>query len=109
MEFIKEKTTTNSIRFAVKENGEEIGRACLYLIHNEQHFKPYGLIEDVFVKETHRRKGIGTMLINKLIEEARKNNCYKLIATSRMENEKVHALYDKLNFEKHGFEFRLDF
>ncbi len=35
-------------------------------------------IEDVCVKETYRRKGIGRLLVQKLIEEAKTKKCYKI-------------------------------
>jgi len=35
--------------------------------------------------------------------------CYKLIATSRTSRPKVHELYQRLGFENHGVEFRMNF
>jgi ribosomal protein S18 acetylase RimI-like enzyme len=35
-------------------------------------------IEDVCVKESYRRKGIGKLLVQKLIEEAKNKKCYKI-------------------------------
>ena len=86
----------------------EIGRGYLYLIKNSRNQNPYGLIEDVFVEETHRGKGIGTKIIKKLLDEAERNKCYKVLATSRYEREKVHKLYARLGFREHGKEFRLE-
>ena len=35
-------------------------------------------IEDVCVKESYRRKGIGRLLIQKLMDEAKEKKCYKI-------------------------------
>ena len=89
--------------------GEVVGRAYLVLVQNELHPEPYALLEDVFVKEEYRGRGIGKEIVRKAIEKARELGCYKIIATSRFEREKVHRFYESLGFKKWGFEFRIDF
>ncbi|MFO7807554.1 MAG: GNAT family N-acetyltransferase, partial [Candidatus Moraniibacteriota bacterium] len=80
----------------------------LYTIKNDLHNKPFGLLEDVFVEENARGKNVGTSLVKEVIAAAQKENCYKLIATSRHSREKVHELYKKLGFYEQGLEFRVD-
>jgi len=71
-------------------------------------FKTTPSLEDVFVAEDHRGRGIGTMLVKAIVQEA-EQHCYKLIATSRHARPKVHDMYKKLGFVDHGTEFRVDF
>ena len=59
------------------------------------------IIEDVVVKENQRGKGIGKLLVNTLIEKAKKNNCDKIILSS---SEKNLKFYQKLGFQKNEFE-----
>lgn len=105
----KRKTRAKGIKFFIERNGKEIARAYLYLMKNDLHKRPFGLMEDVFVEESLRCKGYGTKIVKELIKEAKKQNCYKLIATSRYQREKVHKLYKKLGFKNWGKEFRMDF
>ena len=100
---------SSAVKFVAKENGQEVGRAFLYLISNDLHSEPYGLLEDVFVEETGRGKGIGKALVRAVIDEAKKRSCYKLIATSRTSRAEVHAWYERLGFKNYGLEFRIDF
>jgi len=109
MDIKRDERETKIIKLYVEEDGEEVGRASVVLIYNDLHKEPYGLLEDVFVDEKMRGQGIGTKLTNAIIEEAKKANCYKLVATSRYEREKVHELYKRLGFKEHGIEFRMDF
>jgi len=109
MEFKEKVVKTKGIKISVEENGKEIGRCFIYLIKNDLHKKPYALLEDVFVDENYRKKGIGTKLVKRAIELAKGLNCYKIIATSRFERENIHEWYQKLGFKKYGFEFRIDF
>lgn len=98
------------IRFSVtSEQGEEVGHAYLYCMYNDLHDQPFGLMEDVYIDDQVRGQGYGSKLIQDLIEEARSQGCYKLIGTSRMERPQVHILYEKLGFDKYGYEFRLTF
>lgn len=98
-----------AVKIIAEENGEEVGRAWLYVLYNSLHKEPFGLLEDVFVDENQRGKGIGTELVKKIIAEAKARRCYKLIATSRCARAKAHAWYEKLGFKNYGVEFRMDF
>ena len=96
-------------RFSVDKNGKEVAHTYLYIMANGLHERPFGLMEDLFVDENYRGRGIAGSLINRVIDEARRQNCYKLICTSRHGNEIVHKLYEKKGFGKHGIEFRMNF
>jgi GNAT superfamily N-acetyltransferase len=98
------------IKFSIKDETElEVARAYLYILKNDLHEEPFGFMEDVYVAESERGKGLGTKVVNALIAEAKEQGCYKLICTSRHEKNKVHSLYEKIGFKNHGNEFRIDF
>jgi GNAT superfamily N-acetyltransferase len=103
------KLTAQGIRFSVNRDGTEVAGAYLYLMSNDLHNEPFGLMEDVFVDESQRDEGMGTTLVQEIIAAAKENGCYKLIATSRDSRPKVHELYRRLGFSDHGREFRVDF
>lgn len=102
------KEVSVAIRLAYLLEGKEAGHVRLYLIRNDKHRRPYGLVEDLFVEEVFRGKGVATSLMRSLMTRAMGENCYKLIANSRRENEHVHKLYKKLGFLPHGYEFRIN-
>lgn len=108
METKKEIIQSSAVRFSVVQDDREVGRAFLFLIKNDLHDNPYGLLEDVEVDENFRGKGIGTHLVQHVIEEAKKFGCYKILATSRHVRPKVHVMYERLGFRNHGLEFRMD-
>jgi len=97
-----------ALKFTAEENGKILGSAYLYVMFNDLHKEPFGFLENVFVKEENRGNGIGSKLVNAIIKEAKKQNCYKIICTSRYENEQVHKFYNKLGFKDYGKEFRID-
>jgi GNAT superfamily N-acetyltransferase len=109
MDIQQKEIQSQAVKFFVEQDGKEVGRAFLYLIKNDLHPEPYGLMEDVFIDESLRGQGLGTELVKALIVKAKELGCYKLIATSRHERAKVHELYERLGFRNHGLEFRIDF
>lgn len=104
----EKKIDCYAIKITAKENDEVIGRAWLYVLYNDLHHEPYGMLEDVFVEEKYRGRGLGTKLVQAAMEESKRTGCYKLIATSRNSQEKLHAWYEKLGFKNYGVEFRMD-
>ena len=109
MNVTQQNLAAKGIRFSVNSDGVEVARAYLYLMHNDLHQEPFGLMEDVYVDESQRGGGLGTELVNEVVAAAKENGCYKLIATSRDSRPKVHDLYRRLGFSDHGREFRIDF
>lgn len=99
----------HGIRLAIIENDIEVGRAFVYFMHNDLHDQPFALMEDVYINEGFRGKGLGSDLVHQVITLAQNANCYKLIATSRESRPKVHSLYQQLGFTQRGLEFRMDF
>ncbi len=109
MELRTSTVTTTGVRISAVEGGRELGHCYIYLIRNDLHEEPYALLEDVYVNESERGKGVGTLLVRRAVELARELGCYKIIATSRFGREELHRWYEKLGFRLHGYEFRIDF
>jgi GNAT superfamily N-acetyltransferase len=109
MQITRSAAAAEGMRFSLSDGTKEIGRAYLYLMRNELHSAPFGLLEDVHIDESQRGTGLGTKLVLEVVEAARAAGCYKLIATSRSSRPKVHDLYRRLGFEDRGLEFRIDF
>lgn len=108
MQVKQKELAAKGIKLFVKdEHGDEVARAYLYILKNDLKDKPFGFMEDVFVSETQRGKGLGTTIVKALIDEAKKKGCYKIVATSRHSKPKVHALYNKIGFENFGTEFKM--
>ena len=63
-------------------------------------------IEDIIVYEKYRGKGYGEILIKHLINESKKNNCYKITLYC---DQKLEKFYEKNNFEKRNIEMSIYF
>ena len=94
-----EKDQTTKI-FVIEKDSNLIATATLII---EQKFI-YNLsklahIEDVCVKKEMRKQGYGKLIINKIIDEAKKIGCYKI--TLDCSNENI-SFYKLSNFEVRG-------
>jgi GNAT superfamily N-acetyltransferase len=105
----REERPARGIRFSIRNELGEVARAYLYVMNNDLHEEPFGLLEDVLVDESQRGSGLGTTLVKEVIAAAREAGCYKLVATSRASRPRVHELYERLGFTNYGLEFRLNF
>jgi GNAT superfamily N-acetyltransferase len=108
MKVDRQDRAAKGIRFSISGEGREVARAYLYVMTNDLHEAPFGLLEDVYVDESQRGGGLGSALVKEVIGAARELGCYKLVATSRTSRPKVHELYERLGFAKHGVEFRIN-
>lgn len=108
MDIHKAAAKSEGVRLFIRRDDREVARAYLFLVWNSLHDAPFGLLEDVYVDETSRGRGLGTEIVNAVIKEAKARGCYKLVATSRHTRPKVHELYLRLGFKDHGKEFRID-
>ena len=92
--------------FIAEADGKIVGTATLLI---EQKFIHQGSsvahIEDVAVKGNQQGRGIGLLLMKKLIKEAKRNKCYKIILDF---NKGVAGFYKKMGFYVNGYCMRLD-
>ncbi len=110
MEFKQEiLKDTFAIKITAQEDGKVVGRCLLYILKNELHKEPFGLLEDVFVEESHRNHGLGSQLVQRAVDEAKAQGCYKLIATSRNSKPELQKFYAKFGLEVWGVEYRVNF
>lgn len=109
MQLKKTEKSSQAIKIEAEKDGKIVGRAYLYLIYNDLHQAPYGLLEDVFVEDSERGQGTGTELVKAVIEEAKAQGCYKLVGCSRYSRPNVHKWYESFGFQDYGKQFRMDF
>ena len=85
----------------IEDNDEVVSSSTLTIIKNlTRGAKPYGLIENVVTHPQYRKKGYGTSILNKAIEIAKENNCYKVMLLTSSKKEETLTFYEKAGFKK---------
>ncbi len=82
--------------YAAEENGELIAYAGIWII------PPEGYITNVAVHPDCRRKGTGSRVLQKLIEEASSEGVTDVTLEVRVSNAPAIALYKSFGFEETG-------
>ena len=83
--------------FIAKNNDKIIGSGTILIEPKLIHDLSYvGHIEDIIVDGNYRNKGIGKLILEKLINVAKENKCYKVILDCSVANVKF---YEKLGFK----------
>jgi ribosomal-protein-alanine N-acetyltransferase len=67
-----------------------------------QHVHPEWELENIVVASGCRRKGLGTLLLEKLVRHARETNGESVFLEVRESNQSARALYGKLGFRESG-------
>jgi ribosomal protein S18 acetylase RimI-like enzyme len=90
----------NNIKyFLAKENGKIIAYCHVCIIPNlTYNGKSIGHIENIITDGTGKSKKIAKKLMEKAINYAEENNCYKVVLRSGLEREEAHLFYNKLGF-----------
>src|SRR5207302_10986183 len=100
-----------SYRLYVAVAGAKIvGTFALLIMDNLAHLgKKSAVVEDVGVLPEFQGHGVGKMMMDFAMQEARRSLCYKLVLSSNAKREGAHHFYDSLGFDRHGYSFRVDF
>ncbi len=64
-----------------------------------------GMLSEMVVDETVRKRGIGTALLGTIIDMARQRGCRRIELDSAFHREETHRFYEKAGFEKRAVLF----
>ena len=81
-----------AIYIVAKEDDEIVGYGGMWHVINEGH------ITNIAVKKQHRKKGIGTKIINALIDIAKEKEMIGITLEVRVSNDIAKSLYKKSGF-----------
>jgi N-acetylglutamate synthase-like GNAT family acetyltransferase len=90
----------------VEDNNRIIGTCSLIIIDNLGHKgAKLAVVESVIVERKFRGRGVGHIMMNHVMEMAKKEKCYKIMLSSNKKRILAHRFYQKLGFKQHGISF----
>ena len=96
-EVLKNEIIGENKKYIVAKNEKEIVGFCGIMIN-----LPDVEIMNIVVKKNSRQKGIGTILLNKVIEISQKLNCEKIFLEVNEKNILALKLYENAGFQQVG-------
>ena len=94
-------TNDESVIFAVEmDDGSLLGFTQLYPLFSSVSARRVWLLNDLFVSETARRKGVGQMLMHAARTFATETGAKGLALETGVSNTGAQALYEKLGYKK---------
>jgi GNAT superfamily N-acetyltransferase len=103
-------TTGLTVYVATAEPGEIVGIVSLLVVPNLGYdCHPSAFVEAMVVAAAHRRRGVGRLLMDRLLADATAASCRKvqLLTHKRHATDGAHAFYRALGFEAEAEGFRL--
>ena len=101
--FIQERLDNNeSVIFVALENGTDqaVGFTQLYPKYSSMRVVKNWILNDLFVEETQRKKGIGESLIKTAMDFARENGAKFVELSTAIDNHTAQSLYEQIGFRK---------
>ena len=86
--------------FGAVDNGKVVSTCYCAIIPNlTNNAKSIGFIENVVTDENYRKQGLAKKVIDKAVEFAKSNDCYKVFLESGIARTEAHKFYEKIGFE----------
>lgn len=100
-EFLKERLTKNeSVIFIAYEDEKPVGFTQLFPSFSSVSMQKSLVLNDLYVKETARRKGVAKELINRAIALAKETKAKGILLETGKENVNAQKLYEMIGFTK---------
>jgi GNAT superfamily N-acetyltransferase len=96
--------------YVAEGGGEIVGATSLLLLPNLTYdCRPTAFFEPMVVAAAHRRRGVGRLLVERVLDDARAAGCWKVqvISHKRHADDGAYAFYEALGFEGEATGFRL--
>ena len=106
--FAKIRAATGHELLVAEEEGKVVGTMVLIIVPNLSHGGlPWAGVENVMVDADYRRRGIGKLLMDYVLAQAKKAGCYKIQLISDKSRKEAHKFYRALGYKASGHGFRL--
>jgi GNAT superfamily N-acetyltransferase len=103
--FNQKMSSENDTLFCAEDKGKVIGFSAFEVLLNFSRPSKYGLVGEIIVDKNYREKGVGTSLINRIMERAREKGCASLELNSSLFRTGAHEFFLKNGFEKKAYLF----
>jgi ribosomal protein S18 acetylase RimI-like enzyme len=110
MEILRKALRNPDYELVVAElAGETVGFIDQWIIHDFAHGAKLSYIQNLYITSKHRRKGIGSRLLEEIIRNAEKKGVLEIHAVTEFENKPALNLYRKHGFVEESLQLEREF
>lgn len=85
------------------DSGSLVSSCTLTVIPNlTRACRPYGVIENVVTHAAHRCRGWGKAILARALDDAWRQDCYKVMLLTGRKDESTLRFYERAGFDRHG-------
>lgn len=100
-QFLKERFDNNdSIVFVANDNGKIVGFTQLYPSFSSVSMKRVWILNDLYVEESYRRKGVAKLLMSTVEKYAKESGAVRVILATQISNTNAQKLYEARGYIK---------
>ena len=103
--FLKALASNEQVYLSACDGSQVVGFASLTVKNNLWQAGNLGHVDELVVDATRRGRKIGSRLLERITEEARRRHCGRLELDSAFYREEAHAFYERLGFDRRAFLF----
>lgn len=97
----------NAYVYVYCDFGEIIGFITFSIRSVIRYPRPIMEVDEIFVSQQWRRKGVGRSLIQKAIDIGKQKQCYYVFLASDKKRVQAHEFHQSLGFIEYGLHYRL--
>lgn len=106
--FKKVFVNPNNFIFVAEDNDKLIGFATFSIRNVIRYPKQIAELDELFVLQSYREKGIGKKLMQHVEEKAKELDCYRIFIESHYDHKTAHKFYEGLGYTNYGYHFIKD-
>jgi GNAT superfamily N-acetyltransferase len=100
--------STENFIYVAEDDGKLVGFVTFSIRWVVRYPRPIAEMDELFVLPKYRRKGLGSKLMEIILEKAAELGCYRMFIESHYKYEPAQKLYEKMEFTNYGHHFVKD-
>lgn len=106
--FDKVRKSENNFIYVVEDGDKLVGFVSFSVRLVVRYPKPIAELDEIYVVPAFRRKGVGKILMHRVLSKAKELNCHRLFIESHYKHEAAHKFYENIGFTNYGYHFIKD-
>jgi len=106
--FARVRQNPNNFVFVAEDEGKLVGFISFSIRDVIRYPKQIMELDEIFVLQDYREKGVGKILMDQMETIAKEKNCHRIFIESHYDHKGAHKFYETLGYANYGYHFIKD-